>query len=81
VARYYLHLRDGTDEILDLDGIDFSDLEALHTGTLTCARDIISADIRSQGVMDQRYRIDAEDSSGRIVHTLSFREAVMIIYG
>jgi hypothetical protein len=81
VARYYLHLRDGTDEILDLDGIDFSDLEALQTGTLTCARDIISDDIRSEGVMDQRYRIDAEDASGRIVHTLSFKDAVTIIYG
>jgi hypothetical protein len=81
MAHYYLHLRDATDEILDLEGIDFADFEALQVGTLACARDIISDDIKNRGVMDQRYRIDAEDLTGAIIHTLSFKDAVTIVYG
>ena len=81
MARYYLHLRDATDEILDLEGIDFANFEALHAGTLACARDIMSDDIKNRGVMDQRYRIDVEDLTGAIIHTLSFKDAVTIMYG
>jgi hypothetical protein len=46
---------------------------------LTGARDVISNDVKSAGVMDLRYRIDAEDRAGEIVHSLAFADAVKII--
>lgn len=38
----------------------------------------MSADIRN-GIVDLRYRIDAEDDAGRMVYTLPFSVAVRII--
>lgn len=52
VARYYMQLRDGTDELLDPEGI-----------VLLSVRDLISGDVVS-GEADMRFRVDAEDRDG-----------------
>lgn len=70
--------RDGTDEILDPEGIEFLDLDALRTGVLKNVRDVMSGDIK-RGVIDFRYRIEAEDEAGTVVHALHFKDAVDII--
>jgi hypothetical protein len=77
---YYLHLRDGTDETLDDEGREFADSDALREFVLTSARDILSSDIKN-GLMDLRFRIDAEDEAGQVVYTLPFKHAVSIIPG
>jgi hypothetical protein len=38
----------------------------------------MSGDIR-KGVIDFRYRVDAEDENGLVVHSLPFRDGVEII--
>ena len=78
MSRYFLHLRDGHDEILDPDGIEFPTIEALRQGLLESARDLICGDVR-QGQIDFRYRVDAEDEDGNVVCSQSFRDAVKII--
>jgi hypothetical protein len=78
VALYFLHLRDGTDELLDPDGQEFASLEALRTAVLFCARDLMAGDIRN-GTIDLRYRIDAEDEQGTLVYSLPFKHALSII--
>lgn len=78
MAIYFLHLRDHIDEIRDLDGTDYRDFNALKHAVITAARDVMSADIRN-GIVDLRYRIDAEDDAGRMVYTLPFSAAVRII--
>jgi hypothetical protein len=78
VSRYFLHLRDGSDELLDPDGSEFADLEALRAGVLFTVRDIMAADIRN-GVLDLRFRIDAQDESGELVHSMAFKHALNII--
>ena len=45
---------------------------------LFAVRDLISGDVRG-GVIDLRFRIDAEDREGAIVYTLGFAEALKII--
>ena len=45
---------------------------------LFTARDLMSGDIRN-GIVDLRYRIDAEDATGSIVYTLPFKHAFSII--
>jgi hypothetical protein len=79
MPRFYLHLRDGTDEALDEEGREFADLEALRKNVLEAARDIMGNEVKSGGIMDLRYRIDAENDGGEILYTLPFKHAVSII--
>jgi len=78
MARYFMHLRDGTEELLDPEGKEFPNLAALRDAVLFTARDLLSGDVRD-GVLDLRFRIDAQDESGAIVHTLPFKHAVNVI--
>ncbi|HEX4736097.1 MAG TPA: hypothetical protein VH331_00890 [Allosphingosinicella sp.] len=79
MVRYYLHFRDGTDESLDPEGREFSDIQAVRRAALEGARDVIANEIKSGGVMDLRYRIEVENEAGTIVHRLAFKDAVTII--
>jgi hypothetical protein len=78
MIRYFMHLRDGVDETLDPEGLEFEDIEALRTAVLFAARDLIAGDIRN-GIVDLRFRIDAEDADGTVVSSLPFRHALNII--
>jgi hypothetical protein len=77
MARYFLHLRDGTDEILDPEGLELAS-DAISATTLRCARDCIAGDVRG-GKVDLHFRIDVHDELGEVVHTLPFADAVEII--
>jgi hypothetical protein len=78
MARYYMQLRDGTEHLLDPDGIESADLDELKKKVLIAVRGLMSEDIKG-GLVDLRFRIDAEDREGIIVYTLAFAEAVKII--
>ena len=78
MARYFMHLRDGTDELLDPEGIDLGSIEAVRKSVMTDARDVLAGDLRN-GVVDLRYRIDAENEGGEIVYSLAFRHAFSIV--
>ena len=78
MPRYFLHLRDGSEETLDRDGSTYPDAESLRRAVLFNARDLISGDVRN-GLIDFRFRIDAEDESGAVVYSLPFRHAVNVI--
>jgi hypothetical protein len=45
---------------------------------MATVRDLMRGDIE-RGVLDLRFRIDAEDEDGEIVYTLPFKHAVNII--
>ena len=78
MARYYMHLRDGTEQILDPEGLEFVSLEAMRKATLIAARDLMTGDIR-EGVIDFRFRIDVETVTGEIIYSLPFKHALNII--
>ena len=78
MARLFLHLRDGADELLDQEGVELAGLEAVREKVLSSARHIMAADLLG-GVVDLRYRIDAENEGGQIVYTLPFKHAFNII--
>jgi hypothetical protein len=73
-----MHLRDGSDEMLDPEGKEFANLDELRAAELFNARDLMAADLRN-GVLDFRFRIDAEDEQGTLVYTLPFGSALSII--
>lgn len=79
MARYYMQLRGGCGQLLDPDGIESADLDSLRNKVLVAVRELISEDVKDGGVVDLRLRIDAEDQSGAIVHSLGFGEAIDII--
>jgi hypothetical protein len=80
VALYYFHLRDGEDLLLDPDGRELVSAAAIESATLIEARSIIGSDA-AEGTIKLSYRIDVEDASGRIVHSLEFEDAVEIVRG
>jgi hypothetical protein len=73
-----MQLRDGTDHLLDAEGLEYADIDALKKKVLVAVRELISEDVKG-GVIDLRFRIDAEDRDGVIVYTLDFANAVNII--
>ena len=78
VSRFYLQLRNHAGETLDPDGTECFDNDALRNVVLLNARDVIAADAK-RGVIDLSYRIDAEDASGVLAHSLSFADAVKVM--
>ena len=75
---YFMNLRDGTSELLDPEGREFPSLATLRSAVLMTARDLMIGDIHI-GLLDLRFRIDAEDDAGTIVYSLSFEDAISII--
>jgi hypothetical protein len=78
MARYLMHLRDGTEELLDPEGIEYASLDAMRKAVMATVRDVMSGDVL-RGILDMRFRVDAENDAGEIVYTLPFKHAVSII--
>lgn len=78
MAKFYFHLRDQTDEVLDPEGIDCANANVVAIKAMAAARDVISNDAKD-GSIDLRYRVDVENTSGEIVHTIEFEDAVAIL--
>ena len=78
MAHYFLHLRNGSDELLDNEGTELASLEAVRAAVLTSARELLASDLVN-GVLDLRYRIDAENDAGELVYTLPFKQAFSVI--
>jgi hypothetical protein len=77
MARYFMHLIDGTDVSLDPDGLELTS-DAVPGAALMAPRDCMAGDVQN-GILDFRYRIDVHDEAGELVHSLSFRDALKIV--
>ena len=69
LARYFFHLRDGSDILLDPEGIELTDIGAVRKKALEAARDTLSHDMKD-GFLDLKYRIEVEDAEGSVVYSL-----------
>jgi hypothetical protein len=79
VARFFFHLRDGIDVLLDPDGREFADASKIPAAALAEARSIVSHDaLEGRILLDQH--IDVADASGAIVHSVAFHDAVEVIW-
>ena len=78
MARYFFHLRNHTDEMLDPEGMELPLAYDVKTETLRAARDLLSHEIKS-GMVDLRYRIDVEETHGGVIHSLSLKDAFELI--
>jgi hypothetical protein len=80
MARYFIHLRDGHDELLDAGGTEHFNLDALHKAVMAAARDVLAGEAHA-GSINLAQRIDVETEGGEIVHTLEFEDAVTVNRG
>lgn len=78
MPRYFMHLMDDTEVMLDPDGIEMA-ADAVERAALTAARDCMAGDVRD-GRLDLRFRIDVHDESGKLVHRLPFADAVELLF-
>ena len=76
MPKYFFHLRDSTDEVLDPDGVHMP-AEAVSGAALLQARDCMAGDVM-RGELDLHYRIDVHDEAGTVVHSLPFADALEI---
>jgi hypothetical protein len=74
MPRYYFHLCDGKDILLDDEGREL-EADQLEAMTLSEARAMIAADVLT-GEIFLNQSIEVHDETGRIVHRLSFDKAV-----
>ena len=75
--RFYFHLRDDVDIVLDEEGREFEGLPAIIAAALQDARSIIGHDALG-GLIDLDQRLDVEDGNGALVHRLAFTDAVTL---
>lgn len=78
MSRFFFHLRDGTDHLIDPDGIELTSFDAVQAMALRSARDTLSHGLLT-GVLDLRYRIDVEDADRSVVHSLPLGDAFEIV--
>jgi hypothetical protein len=77
LPKYFFHLIDSTNEVLDPDGMQMP-AEAVMGSALSQARDCMAGDVKS-GRLDLHYRIDVHDEAGLNVHTLRFEDALEVV--
>ena len=77
MARFYLHVINGTGRAPDEEGVELADAQAAAARAVEGIRSIL-ADEAKAGRMDLDGRIEIADESGAIVRTVPFGEALDI---
>jgi len=75
MSQYYFHLWTSDGYEVDEIGMELEDAEAAYLEAFHSAREI-SADRLNAGQSAWRYRFDVVDCQGRLVHEVSFAEAM-----
>lgn len=81
MPRCFFHLKNGSEVILDPEGIELADQPSIVARTLKEARSILSHDLQVSGTLPLGYRIEVEDGKGILLHVLEFVDAVSIESG
>lgn len=75
MPRYYFHVREAGERILDEEGTDLPDLNAAGSYAVHCAGDILRGTVRS-GELPLSHAFEITDADGELLLVLPFREAV-----
>jgi hypothetical protein len=77
MARYFFHLCDGHDLLIDAEGRDIADASLIPGIALKEARAIIIDEV-TRGSLKLGQHIEVLDGDGAMVHRLEFRDAVTV---
>lgn len=78
MPRWYFHLYQSGDVLLDPEGVDIADIAAVRVRALSVARDLIAADAAT-GVLYLDTRLCIADAQGDGVFEIAFADAVAIV--
>lgn len=78
MARFFFHLSDGTDVMIDAEGQEIADSAQIGIHALKEARAMISQEALGGRINLNQYS-QVRDEAGKLVHQLAFRDAVTII--
>jgi hypothetical protein len=78
MSRLFFQLRNETENLLDLEGVELLDLKAAKQQARRCAYGIMASDV-SEGKLNLNYRIEVENEVGRVIYIARFRDLVEII--
>ena len=76
MPRYYFHLYNDVVS-MDEEGVDLPDLEAAHANGIREAREMM-LEMVTEGRINFSHRIDITDSSGIVIESVTFGEAVKV---
>lgn len=79
MPRYFMHLIDSVDVLLDPEGTEMSP-DKVARKALGQARDCMANDVQ-EGHLDLGYRIEVHDENGQVIHRLEFEDALEITRG
>ena len=77
VQKFFFDLADSSNRLLDPEG-QLVSLDSVPGVALAQARDCIAGDVMT-GRLDLHYRIEVRDKADKLVHTLSFADAVEVL--
>ena len=77
MPKYFFHLRDGVDHVIDPEGLEMPE-QAIVGAALMQARDCIAGDVH-RGRLDLHCHIDVHAQDGELVHSLAFSDALEIV--
>ncbi|TPG54313.1 DUF6894 family protein [Sphingomonas glacialis] len=80
MPRWYFHLYQAGDLLIDPEGVELADLAGVRARALAVARDLIAADAAS-GVLYLDTRLSIVDDRGVAVLDVAFSDAVAFISG
>ena len=75
--RYFFHLRETDEHVIDEEGQELPHLEAVATAALKNARSVIAHEALA-GKLPLRAVIEVKDEAGRNVLVFPFRDAVIL---
>lgn len=78
MPRWYFHLYQAGDVLLDPEGVEIADLSGVRTRAIAVARDLIAADA-ANGVLYLDTRLSIVDDRGAAVLDVAFADAVAFV--
>jgi hypothetical protein len=75
--KYFFHLCNDEETVLDVEGRKFENLDEVRRAALEAARDIICSEVRD-GHLKLNQRIDVVDERNFVAYSLKFADAVRI---
>jgi hypothetical protein len=73
---YYLHIRDGTELLVDPEGSNLPNLEAARTEAIEGARQLISEAVRTGSPLRMQRAFQIDDADGRTLLNVPFTDAI-----
>lgn len=81
MPRFYFHLFNSIGTTVDNEGRELKDLPAAHDVAIATLRDVLGAELKSDGQVNMASFVEIEDADRKLRMTVAAREAVDVTGG